>query len=102
MILRSKIIFLLMATGLTIAAGLTLADEPTETGVIPALEVISDTKLTTIATALADSDSALLVSAFRKDIQIAMPEGKTLMGRERVAHFSSLLFENFGGSSLTH
>lgn len=100
--LRTKGVLLLMAMSLTITAGLTLADEPTETNNVSDVTTISDTTLAIFARSLAGQDSTSLVSIFPKDIQIAMPEGKFIIGQEKVAKYTSLLFEKFADCKMTY
>ena len=98
----TKGVLLLIAMSLTITAGLTLADEPTETNDVQDVTTISDTTLAVFARSLAGQDSTSLVSIFPKDIQISMPEGKSIIGQEKVAKYTPLLFEKFAGCKMTY
>ncbi|MCD6249678.1 MAG: hypothetical protein J7J98_05020 [candidate division Zixibacteria bacterium] len=100
--LRTKGVLLLMAMSLAITAGLTLADEPTKTNNVSDVTTISDTTLAIFARSLAGQDSTSLVSIFPKDIQIAMPEGKFIIGQEKVAKYTPLLFEKFANCKMIY
>ena len=102
MIASAKGFILLIAIGLTITAGIILADEPTETDITLGVTEISDTTLAVFARALINQDTTLLVSVFPENIQIAMPRGKSVIGQEKIARYAPLIFDKFGGCEMTY
>ncbi len=93
-------LLLLITIVLTISSGLSLAEEPAETSSLQAVTDLADTLLADITAALANYDTAAVVSLLPEDIQIAMPGDKTVEGRKDIARYAPLLLANFGGCDL--
>jgi len=60
----------------------------------------SDSLLSTVVTALADSDSALLASIFIDSVDVLMPGNKPLSGKRMVTKYIPLFFRTYGGGEL--
>jgi uncharacterized protein (TIGR02246 family) len=100
MALTSKSLPILLLVALFLAIGGAQAPSEKDASVAP-VRACSDSLLSTVVAALADSDSARLASIFFDSVGVVMPGGKVLNGKRMVTKYFPLFLQTFGGAGLT-